>query len=518
MKSVMMFTTVLAAASTVFAQPSIESDRNNIIVTVPNGGQFKLGDESIAITKDVTDAISSVNTDISKVTSDLADGLAAAATKVSVEALGNVYSTKEDVQQAIATVTQSVTDLQSMVAMQTDLTSLNQTLNDAIGEQSEISDGILDAVNYLNGWKGVIPFDKCTVQNCSVAIHGRGFFPSDSYFNGTMIDLKGNYKYVVKVSPATQSKSFECSVLSVVPNFIFANCGSIMADPPSQQFWTSVTVTEDGVPIPYTGDKSESKALQFTTTKPTISTFLKSYSFTTGNHADLKTSPIAVNFSSHGDTTPTFKSSDESTVSVFKYDESKGTFTAQFKKNGIVTVTIGVTDSIGQTGSLQIKVEMEDAYVCNANQIRVLKADSCKQDPKDPHWGRNSEDCMKIQDGSKAWNPKSGTHIAKYKQGGSATLLWDEKTVYSVTIWQNADRSPNTEFDIFTRDVEETWTKVASCYKAEGCAINKSNNGLFSFETDESKRRITGLRMVRTGADRAFETYRVTEIVINGCD
>jgi methyl-accepting chemotaxis protein len=119
-----------------------------------------LGSESIAITKDITDAISSVNTDISKVTSDLADGLAAAATKVSVDALGNVYSTKEDVQQAIATVTQSVTDLQSVVAMQTDLTSLSQTLNAAIGEQSEISDGILDTVNYLNGWKGVIPFDK----------------------------------------------------------------------------------------------------------------------------------------------------------------------------------------------------------------------------------------------------------------------------------------------------------------------------------------------------------------------
>ena len=101
-----------------------------------------------------------MNTDISKVTSDLADGLAAAATKVSVDALGNVYSTKGDVQQAIATVTQSVADLQSVVAMQTDLTSLNQTLNAALGEQSEISDGILDAVNDLNGWKGVIPFDK----------------------------------------------------------------------------------------------------------------------------------------------------------------------------------------------------------------------------------------------------------------------------------------------------------------------------------------------------------------------
>ena len=55
-------------------------------------------------------------------------------------------------------------------------------------------------------------------------------------------------------------------------------------------------------------------------------------------------------------------------------------------------------------------------------------------------------------------------------------------------------------------------------WRGLSCFLESNDDYLWSFETVEAKRRITGLRFTRTGAVEAFDTFRVTEIVINGCD
>eukprot|EP00040_Diaphanoeca_grandis_P025828 m.143737 g.143737 ORF g.143737 m.143737 type:complete len:535 (-) comp30332_c3_seq4:324-1928(-) len=510
-------------------QVSIESDGQNVNVVVDSnaGAVFQVDGKTVALVGDV-DAVTALVGDVDSRVDDLTS---VAATKVALKQLSDSAATQQDVRDTVTAFDVKVGDLQTVSSTINDtVMSVNNSAWSGIGEQQEVTVALEGRLNAVFGWKSAAVVGECTATNCTVAVYGRGFFPSSRMYNGVEIDLGDEFTYEVMVSPEGSTKSYSCPIDSVEPNFIFAQCGMIISDPPSEKFWLNVQVSEDDAPMPKFGGVTT--RFQMTTEGPTVATIGTSFSFIESLTTNKLTAPIVYNATSHGNLVITFTSSDESVVAATDISTTKtstgGSFPVQFKKFGQTTITMTLTDTVGQKAVHAMVFTYKPDWTCDPEAD--FKAATCVQDPIDPHWGRGNGNCIKLNDGNKAWNPNTGTHVAKFVADGHMTFEWEAKTLFSVTIQQYYANPQNWDsqtagFDAYIKDAESDghtfgqWIKIGSCTYGE-CDVDKTF-GATTFDIPKQYHRTAGLKVVRSVALAdvpADFTFRFTEVEFSGCN
>eukprot|EP00040_Diaphanoeca_grandis_P032962 m.200759 g.200759 ORF g.200759 m.200759 type:complete len:535 (-) comp32774_c0_seq2:347-1951(-) len=521
---------VLSMTVVTASQPMISVDGFNVNIET-DGGVFQVDGEKIAFAGDISAAISNLRHDttalVAGVSVNVANLQTDLATKIALTAVKDAAATQEFVKQSVQDLNATLKQLKDSVATVDQLNTVNRSFILGMGELSEVNEALQENMETLFGWRGIVVFDNCTVLNCTIGIHGKGFFPSTTALNGQVVDLGGAYSYKVTVNPESTSTNVDCTVLSVTEGFVFANCGGVITDPPSAKFWSTVKITENDNKVPFTGDTDEPTKLQFTTTKATVYTVLTSYSFVTSLSPDLLTAPVTVNFTSHDHTSPTFSSSDQSVVkdSGIKFTKASdgsdsGVFTVQFLKAGSITVTITTLDTLDQATNHKVTFSMTNEFTCN-EPLGAFKADACVQNPIDQAWGKGSSDCMKLQDSNFGWTPLSGSHVSMNSNTGYAELTWKPKTLYAAHITQKAGGWDGQKdvFAVYVKVAEADsaefgkWVLVKTCANG-GCSIA---NGKTAIEIPKEYRRTSGFKIQRVGALAAADSIRITEIFFQGC-